>query len=205
MICFLAVSVFASLLPLLSFGPRFSLSQRNLVAIEENKRNFWGRPSSWLKERGLGKVFLLLLFVLADQLPAEGEEMGRKWQRFLLPRKKDDLQTKAAGHFNSIKHVVQTQISDFIFNCSYCPSSKPPSLDWKMWHTMVMNSIIPRPHLCRSCCPCGGYSQSGRNSSSHRCSYGSNGHRTAPRPPALCTRPHLWGQAQPLSQSIHVG
>lgn len=30
-------------------------------------------------------------FFLADQLPVEGEEIGRKGQRFLLLRKKDGL------------------------------------------------------------------------------------------------------------------
>lgn len=37
------------------------------------------------QREGTGKAF----FFFADQLPAEGEEIGRKGQRFLLPRKKD--------------------------------------------------------------------------------------------------------------------
>lgn len=54
------------------------------------------------QREGTGKAF----FLEQTNLPAEGKEIGRKGQRFLLPRKKDGLHARAAGHFNSIKHMV---------------------------------------------------------------------------------------------------
>lgn len=51
--CFLAVSVFVSLLPLLCFALRISLSQRNLRGMKEKrKRNCSSRPGLWIGERG---------------------------------------------------------------------------------------------------------------------------------------------------------